>query len=140
MNKEFLRTIKYTLVAASAGLIQAVTDTICFQLLGMSAWSSYLIALILSVIWNFAINRAYTFRSNANVLASLALVALYYAVFTPLSTWWSKLFVDQWGWNNYLVLAATMLVNFVTEFCWQRLVIYRGKVDTKAGDESMKKV
>nr|AUG44397.1 hypothetical protein [uncultured bacterium]AUG44433.1 hypothetical protein [uncultured bacterium] len=135
MNKELVRTVKYTFVAASAGLIQAATDAFCFQLLHLSAWRSYLIALILSVIWNFAINRAYTFHSDANILKSLSLVALYYVVFTPLSTWWTGLFVDTWGWNNYLVLAATMLINFVTEFCWQRFVIYRGKVDTNGKEK-----
>jgi len=129
MNKEFIRTVKYTLVAASAGLIQFGSDALFYQVFHFRAWSSYLIALILSVVWNFAINRTYTFHSDANILLSLALVALYYLVFTPLSTWWTNLFVDRWLWNNYLVLIATMLCNFVTEFCWQRFVIYRGKID-----------
>lgn len=34
------------------------------------------------------------------------------------------------GWNEYLVLALTMLLNFVTEYLYQRLVVYRRQIDT----------
>ena len=83
------------------------------------------------MLWNFTFNRRYTFRSDANVPKCMALVALYYAVFTPLSTWGGDA-LTRLQWNEYLILALTMLVNFVTEFLYQRFVVYRKTVDTNA--------
>jgi uncharacterized membrane protein len=58
-------------------------------------------------------------------------VALFYLVFTPLSTWWTAaLTAPEVGWNEYLVLALTMIVNFVTEYLFDRLVVFRGSIDT----------
>lgn len=92
-------------------------------------WPSYLTALVLSVLWNFTFNRRYTFRSDASVGRSMLLVALFYAVFTPVSTWWGHVLTTA-GWNDFLVLAITMAVNFVTEFLYQRFVVYRNRIDT----------
>ena len=38
--------------------------------------------------------------------------------------------VQTLGWNEILVKFVTMLVNFVTEFIFQRLVVYGKSVDT----------
>ena len=84
---------------------------------------------MLSVLWNFTFNRRYTFRSDANIGKSMLLVALFYLVFTPVSTWAGKLLTDR-GVNNYLVEIGTMLANFVLEFLYQRFVVYRGSIDT----------
>ena len=84
---------------------------------------------MLSVLWNFTFNRRYTFRSDASVGRSMLLVALFYAVFTPVSTWWGHVLTTA-GWNDFLVLAITMAVNFVTEFLYQRFVVYRNRIDT----------
>ena len=84
---------------------------------------------MLSVLWNFTFNRRYTFRSDAGVMRSMLLVALFYAVFTPASPWWGHALTTA-GWNDFLVLAGTMVVNFVTEFLYQRFVVYRNRIDT----------
>ncbi|MEG2315207.1 MAG: GtrA family protein, partial [Clostridia bacterium] len=83
----------------------------------------------LSVLWNFTLNRRYTFRSDANIPRAMLLVGLYYLVFTPLSTWWGAALTNL-GWNEDLVLVGTMLINFVTEFLFQRFVVYRNTIDT----------
>jgi hypothetical protein len=57
----------------------------------------------------------------------------YYLVFTPLSTWWGNA-LDVIGWNEYLILAITMVLNFITEFLFTRFVVYRNSINTsKAG-------
>ena len=99
------------------------------ELLHLDYWMSYLIALVLSVVWNFTFNRKYTFKSDANIARAMTLVALYYAVFTPLSTYNEHLLTGL-GWNEYLVTAINMVINFVTEFLFQRFVVYRNRVDT----------
>lgn len=126
---DWQRTLKYTLFAASAGVIQFGSELLFEKVFGWRYWVSYLIALVLSVVWNFTFNRRYTFRSASNVPKAMTLVALYYVAFTPLSTWWGNALVGA-GWNSTLVLVGTMLVNFITEFLYQRFVVFRDTLDT----------
>lgn len=123
------QVVKFTLFSASAGIIQVAVFTLMETVFHLPYWPSYLTALVLSVLWNFTFNRRYTFRSDAGVMRSMLLVALFYAVFTPASTWWGHALTTA-GWNDFLVLAGTMVVNFVTEFLYQRFVVYRNRIDT----------
>ena len=123
------QVVKFTLFSISAGLIQIAAFTLMETVFHLPYWPSYLTALVLSVLWNFTFNRRYTFRSDASVARSMLLVALFYAVFTPVSTWWGHALTTA-GWNDFLVLAITMAVNFVTEFLYQRFVVYRNRIDT----------
>jgi len=138
---EAIQALKFTLFSISAGVIQIVSYTLFYELLHWAPWLSYLISLILSVLWNYTFNRRYTFRSDADVKKSMALVALFYLVFTPLSTWWTAALTGENPFtgaeassqplvNNYVVQIGTMLVNFVTEFLYQKFVVYRNTVDT----------
>ena len=128
-NQNLWQIIKFTLFSASAGIIQVVSFTLMEEVLHWTHWVSYLVALILSVLWNFTLNRKFTFHSAGNVPKAMALVFLFYLVFTPLSTWWGDALTKA-GWNEYIVLGGTMIVNFVTEFLYQRFVVYRGRIDT----------
>ena len=130
MNKEVVRTIKFVLFSASAGIIQIAGDTLCNELFHLTPWLSYLIGLVLSVIWNFTFNRKFTFHSAANIPIAMLKVAAFYVVFTPLSTWWTHLLTDGAGWNEYIVLGLTMLVNLVTEFLYQRFYVFAKSIDT----------
>lgn len=131
MKKEILRTIKYGLIAASAGLIQIGSFTLLNEIVHLEYWFSYLVALILSVVWNFTLNRRYTFKSASNVPKAMLLVLAYYAVFTPLSTWLVHVLTGI-GWNEYVVTILNMLINFVTEFLYQRFVVFRKSIDTNS--------
>lgn len=131
MNKtELWRVIKFVLFSASAGIIQIVSFTLLNEFSGWPYWPCYLIALVLSVIWNFTLNRRFTFRSANNVPVAMLKVAAYYAVFTPLSTWLGSFLADTLGWNEYLVTVLNMLLNFVTEFLFDTFVVFRGSIDT----------
>lgn len=129
MNKEVLRAIKFTLFSLSAGIIQIVTFTLLNELTKSPEWLSYLIALVLSVLWNFTLNRRYTFQSAGNVPKAMLLVALFYCVFTPVSTWVEGALVGA-GWNEYVVTLMNMVANFVTEFLYDKLVVFRKTTDT----------
>lgn len=133
---EALRFVKFGLCSASAGLIEMGTFSLLNELTGWSYWPSYLIALVLSVLWNFTLNRKFTFRSSANVARAMTLVFLYYAVFTPTSTWLGSWLADSLWWNEYLVTAINMILNFVTEFLFQRYVVYRGQVDNRIATDN----
>ena len=128
--KEWVRVAKFTFFSISAGLIQMGAFALLNELLRLPYWLSYLVALVLSVLWNFTLNRKFTFKSAANVPVAMLKVACYYAVFTPLSTVLEHLLAGNLGWNEYLVTAINMLLNFVTEFLFQRFVVYRNSVDT----------
>ena len=124
-NQNFLQVIKYTLIAASAGIIQVASFTIFEKVLHMKYWPSYLIALVLSVLWNFTFNRKYTFHSSNNIPKAMFLVFLYYLIFTPLSTIAGDKLTTLLGGRDFIVLALTMLVNFVTEFLFQKYVVFK---------------
>ncbi len=129
-KKELWRVVKFTLFSISAGLIEIVSFTLFNELLHLPYWLSYLVALVLSVLWNFTLNRKFTFQSAANVPAAMLKVAGYYAVFTPLSTLLEHLLAGRLGWNEYLVTGINMALNLVTEFLFQRFVVYRDSIDT----------
>lgn len=95
----------------------------------MRYWPAYLIALLVSVLYNFTLNRRFTFKSAANIPIAMIKVLMYYAVFTPLSTWWGDA-LTAIGWNDYIVLAGTMIINFVTEFLYCRFFVYRNSIYT----------
>ena len=129
-RKEILRTVKFALFSISAGIIQILSFTLLNELLHLKYWISYLIALVLSVLWNFTLNRKFTFQSANNIPIAMAKVAAYYIVFTPLSTWWTAVLTEKAGVNEYIVLALTMLVNFVTEYLYQRFIVFGKSIDT----------
>lgn len=128
-KKEFMRTVKFTLFSISAGVIQVIAETLCLEAFSLAAWLAYTIALVCSVLWNFTFNRKFTFHSAANVPVAMLKVAGYYAVFAPLSIWWTKVLTEN-GWNEYLVLAGTMIINFVTEYLFQRFFVFGKSLDT----------
>ena len=123
--------LKFLLFSISAGVIQFGTSTLLLEFSGWSYWPCYLIGLVLSVLYNFTINRKFTFKSANNVPLAMLKVFGYYAVFTPLSTLWGEALTGI-GWNEYLVLFLTMVVNFVTEFLFCRFVVYRNSINTNA--------
>lgn len=129
-NKEIFRTLKFVLFSASAGIIQIGSFTIFNELLAWKYWPAYLVSLVLSVLWNFTFNRRFTFKSTANVPRAMMLVALYYCVFTPVTTVLGNFLVENLAWNEYLVTVLNMALNLVTEFLYQRFVVYRNSVDT----------
>ena len=129
-RKELIRSLKFLLFSISAGAIQILSFTLLNELLHLPYWVSYLIALVLSVIWNFTLNRRFTFRSANNVPVAMLKVAAYYAVFTPLSTLLEKYLTDTVGWNEYLVTLLNMVLNFVTEYLFDTFVVFRGSIDT----------
>lgn len=128
--KEFFRFIKFALFSASAGLIELGTFTLLNEVFHLPYWVSYLIALVLSVLWNFTLNRKFTFQSAANVPEAMLKVAAYYAVFIPVTTWLEHFLTTSLGWNEYLVTALNMILNFSTEFLYQRFFVFGSSIDT----------
>ena len=131
-KKELARVVKFTLFSASAGLIQMGAFALLNELLRLPYWLSYLFALVLSVLWNFTLNRRFTFRSANNVPVAMLKVACYYAVFTPLSTWLEHWYTMTLGWNEYVATILNLLLNFVTEFLYQRFFVFGASIDTNA--------
>ena len=130
-NAEWLRVLKFVLFSASAGIIEMGTFALLNETLHLDYWLSYMIALVLSVLWNFTLNRKFTFKSAANVPIAMLKVAAYYLVFTPLSSWLEHIYTMSWGWNEYLATAANMILNLITEFLYQRFIVFGNSLDTQ---------
>lgn len=130
-KSELLRVLKFTLFSASAGVIQIGAFSLLNYVFSMDEWLSHLIALVLSVIWNFTFNRKFTFASSANVPKAMLLVALFYLVFTPATTYLTDMLNGGWvDWNDMLVEGLMMALNLVTEYFYQRFVVFRNSIDT----------
>lgn len=129
MNKEFLRTVKFTLFSISAGVIQIASFTLFKEVFGLENWQANLFSLVLSVLWNFTLNRKFTFQSANNVPIAMLKTAAFYLVFTPASVWWTMALTKA-GWNGYVIEILTMLTNFVTEYLYQRFFVFGKSIDT----------
>ncbi len=128
-SNEIFRAVKYFLIASSAGAIELITFSVFTEFTPWTYWPCYLSALILSVLWNFTLNRRYTFRSNNNVPVAMAKVFAYYLIFTPVSTILGNYLAETLGWNEYLVTILNMLVNGVTEYLYQRFFVFGKSID-----------
>ncbi len=128
-EEHMTQAIKFLLFSMSAGVIQAGSFTLLHEIFDFIYWPAYLIALTLSVIWNYTLNRKFTFKSANNIPIAMIKVAFYYAVFTPLSTWWGDALTNI-GWNYYLVLFLTMVINLITEFLFTKYYVYRHAINT----------
>lgn len=122
------QAVKFTLFSISAGVIQ-IGSFALLEIFIKDYWIPYLTSLILSILWNFTLNRRYTFKSAANVPVAMAKVFGFYLVFTPLSTYLGDL-AEGAGINDFVILIVTMLANFVLEFLFCKFVVYRGTEDT----------
>jgi len=129
-RESFLQMVKFTLFSISAGIIQIGSFALFNDLFDWAYWPAYLTSLILSIVWNFTFNRRYTFKSAANIPVAMAKLFGFYAVFTPLSTWLGHI-AEGSGINDYIVLIVTMLSNFVLEFLFCKLVVYRNRENTR---------
>lgn len=131
-KKELIRSVKFLLFSISAGIIELVLSELLNAVTPLPEWASYLIALVVSVIYNFTINRKVTFHSAANVPIAMLKVAGYYCVFTPLSTLLEDYLTATLGWYSIFATILNMVINFVTEFLFTRFVVYGKQVDNDA--------
>lgn len=122
-KKTFWQAVKFTLFSISAGIVQIGSFTFLNEIARLVYWPAYLISLILSIVWNFTLNRKYTFGSASNVPVAMSKIFAFYLVFTPLSTYLGNL-ADGAGVNEYVVLAVTMLCNFVLEFVYSKFFVF----------------
>ena len=129
-RKEIIRMVKFVFFSISAGVIEVLSFTLLDTFTGWDYWPKYLLALVLSVLWNFTLNRSFTFKSANNVPVAMMKVAAFYAVFTPLSTIFGDYLVDACGWNEYLAMALNMAINFVTAYLYDRFIVFGKTLDT----------
>ncbi len=130
MHKEMIfQMIKFTLFSISAGVVQLGSFALFDEVFGWTYWSAYLVSLILSIIWNFTFNRRYTFKSAANVPVAMIKLLGFYAVFTPVSTYLGHI-AEMVKINDYIILIVTMASNFVLEFLFCKIVIYKNQENT----------
>ncbi len=129
--KEFWRFVKFALFSVSAGLVEMGVFAFLNELTTWPYWPCYLIALVLSVVWNFTFNRRFTFRSTANYTTAMLKVFAFYLVFTPLTTWLGNYLAEDLGWNEYLVTGINLALNFSTEFLYQRYYVFRKTIETR---------
>ena len=133
-KKEFIRMSKFLIFSISAGVIEAAVFALLNELTELPYWPCYLSALILSVVWNFTLKRQFTFKAANNIPVAIAKVAAFYVIFTPITTIGGNYLVETIGWNEYLVTAMNMVLNFATEYVYDRFFVFGKMIDTKVKD------
>lgn len=130
-KQQFLQFLKFLAFSLSAGVIQLVSFELLYNWTDALAWwPAYLISIILSVIWNFTFNRKFTFKAASNVPIAMTLVIIYYAMFIPVSTFGGDA-LEAIGWNGTLVTVLMMVLNFATEFFWDKFIVFNDKLINK---------
>lgn len=135
-KQDLLRFLKFVAFSLGAGILQIASYTLLFETTDWGHWLCYLPSLFLSVLYNFTVNRRYTFKSAAHVPVAMLKVGLYYLIFTPASTYLGHL-AETAGINNYIVEAVTMGTNLITEFLVCRFWVYRKSMNTN--EKTLKK-
>ncbi len=128
--KETFRALKFIGFSISAGVIEIASFTLLDTFTAWQYWPKYLIALVLSVLWNFTLNRKFTFQSASNVPKAMLLVALFYLVFTPTTTILGNYLAEDLHLNEYLVTGLNMALNLSTEYLYDRFVVFGKSIDT----------
>ena len=131
-RSELIRTIKFVLFSISAGVIEFGSFELLNILTPWSYWVKHIISIVLSVLWNFTLNREFTFRSANNVPIAMLKVAAFYAVFILVTTIMGNYLVQTCGWDDTVVKILTMLLNFVTEYLYDRFVVFGKSIDTNS--------
>jgi putative flippase GtrA len=129
-RKEMVRSLKFVMFSISAGIVEIIAFSLLNELTRLEYWHCYLIALVLSVLWNFTLNRRYTFKSANNVPVAMVKIAAFYCVFTPVSTIAGNYLADTLMWNDYLVTVINMLANFILEYLYDRFFVFGSSLDT----------
>ena len=128
-NENLFQSLKFIMFSISAGLIQILSFALFNDVIKMGWWPSYLISLILSVLWNFTLNRNFTFKSASNVTVAMLKVFVYYLIFTPLSTLFGNYLTGTLHFNDYLVTGLNMAINLITEFLYQKYYVFKDSLD-----------
>jgi putative flippase GtrA len=129
-KKESIRIVKFFIFSVSAGVIEIVSFALLNELTNWTYWPCYLIALTLSVLWNFTLNRNFTFKSASNVPVAMVKVAIFYCIFTPVTTLLGNYLVEDLLWNEYLVTGINMVLNLITEYLYDRFFVFGKSIDT----------
>ena len=129
-KQDIIMFIKFLCFSLSAGVIQLGSFELMYHVIGWENWwATYLISITLSVIWNFTFNRKFTFKSANNVPKAMLLVLLYYIVFIPISVFGGEA-LENIGWHETLVTVLMMIINFVTEYAFDRFVVFKKSINT----------
>lgn len=128
-NETLVQTFKFTLLSLSAGLVEACSFMLIDLLTPMTYDWKHVISIVLSVLYNFTLNRRYTFKSANNIPIAMLKVGIFYVFFIPVTAWLGQIAANT-GWNEYLIKGLSMLANFVGEFIWWKYIVFRGTENT----------
>ncbi len=128
-KENIIQAVKFLFFSISAGIIQITSFALLHEILHITEWISHLIALILSVLWNFTLNRKFTFKSANNITIAMLKVALFYLIFTPTTTWLMDYCTTTLHIDGFLMELLIMVANFILEFLYCKLFVYNEKKD-----------
>lgn len=130
-----IQAIKFTLLSITAAGVEVASFALMVWINSLTGWFpfwvSQSVSIALSVIYNFTVNRHFTFKSANNVPIAMLKVALFYVFFIPLTSWGGQI-LSNMGWADWLLKGISLLLNFVGEFLWWKFVVFRGSENTNS--------
>ncbi|MDO5025763.1 MAG: GtrA family protein [Trueperella sp.] len=118
-----LQAVKFTLLSGTAAVVEAGSYALFLALDLMPVSWAQAISVALSVLWNFTLNRKFTFKSTGNVPFAMLLVSLFYVAYIPISSVLAGL-MDDAGMHPAVIKIIWLLINFVGEFIWWKYVVF----------------
>lgn len=130
-ENEKKKGLKQALMFLCFSLGAGVIELVSFELLGLfsknSTWlvMREIISVVLSCLFNFTLNRKYTFKSSNNIYIGMLLYALFYAISSPLWALAMKNVLEKVGMEyDTIVKLIKMLLNFVLDFLYCKFIIF----------------
>lgn len=123
-KKGIMQAIKFFMFSATAAIIDVTAFFILRNVFNVRIDIAEVISVILSVLYNFTINRKYTFKSTNKIVPAMIKVALFYAVFIPFAAYLSVLLKEKHV-HEAIIKGMTLALNGIGEFFWWKYVVFK---------------
>lgn len=137
-NKNFSQEIKFFIFSISAAIVEVVSYFILLNIFKVRIDIAQTISVILSVIYNFTVNRKYTFKSTNKIIPAMIKVSMFYMLFIPVTSVGS-LALEALKVPAVLIKALSLILNGIGEFLWWKYIVFNEKLENKKEKEKKSK-
>ena len=124
----WLQFLQFVVVSLGAGVIEYATFALMTWIVPDNKTmlvAAEVTSVVLSCLFNFTVNRKYTFHSSSNIPLGMLLYGVYYAFLATPAGVWFLLFLTQGGMHELLAKAVKMLVNFIFDYLFCKFILFQ---------------
>ena len=128
IKSTFRNILLYSVAGVSSTGVEGLVFFLLNQKLGLHYAPSYIIALVISTLTNWAVGRFLLFRSTENVLREIIRVYLVSLIGMGLNLGLMWIMVDGLGIHEMAAWFISTAIVFVWNYLIRAKVIYRGRI------------